>query len=293
MRAENQALWDSYARSLRAANRSEKTITSYHLAWRELDAFLGAEISQSQKDDIRRYLGARLSEISPVTVGIRFRSLRAQFRWMVAEDIITRSPMDGLRQPAVRDVPPAVLDDEQLRRLLKACEGKEFEDRRDTAIVRLMLEPGGIRLGEVTGMHVTDLLMDASLFSVTGKGNKTRWLGFGAKTGQALDRYLRMRAAHRRKRLPGLWLGTRGVLSSSGIAQLIGRRGVQALGIHVHPHQLRHSSADAWFRNGGSEGDAMQLWGWSSDLMPKRYGRSAAADRARQAARKAALGDRL
>ena len=49
----------------------------------------------------------------------------------------------------------------------------------------------------------------------------------------------------------------------------------------------------AWLANGGQEHDLMRLAGWRSPQMVGRYAASAGAERARDAYRKAALGDRL
>ena len=51
------------------------------------------------------------------------------------------------------------LTDDELRRLIKACAGKELRDRRDEAIVRLMAETG-MRAGEVVGLTVADVDLD-------------------------------------------------------------------------------------------------------------------------------------
>ena len=50
--------------------------------------------------------------------------------------------METISPPAVPEQPVPVLDDDTLTRLLKACAGNTFENRRDTAIVRLFLDTG-------------------------------------------------------------------------------------------------------------------------------------------------------
>jgi integrase/recombinase XerC len=48
----------------------------------------------------------------------------------------------------VPEKPLPVIPVDDLRKLLKACEGREFLELRDTALIRLMLEPGGMRRAE-------------------------------------------------------------------------------------------------------------------------------------------------
>ena len=69
-------------------------------------------------------------------------------------------------------------------------------------------------------------------------------------------------------------------------------RGERA-GLKVHPHQLRHSYADAMLASGMQEGDLMQLAGWRSREMLKRYAAARATDRALTAARRFNPGDLL
>lgn len=292
----NRMHFRSWERELRARNRADLTVKTYRQAYDHLVArYPDRDVTELTTDDLRRHVAASLIELKATTVGIRFRALRAFYNWAVAEEIIERSPMARMTEPKITDEPPAVLDDADLRKLLKACEGKTFMDRRDMAIIRLFCEPGSPRVAEMASIRIEeDLDMGRDLVRVRGKGDRVRFIPFGSKTGQALDRYLRMRAKHPAARSPMLWLGNRsGAMTAGGIGQMLTRRAEQAGIGHVHPHQLRHTAAHAWADSGGSEGDAMELFGWKSPEMPRRYGRSARTARAHRAARRASLGDRL
>jgi integrase len=65
-------------------------------------------------------------------------------------------------------------------------------------------------------------------------------------------------------------------MTASGICQMISRRGREA-GLHAWPHRFRHHFSHTWLDCGGAEGDLMELNGWTSPQMLRRYGASARA----------------
>jgi integrase len=70
-------------------------------------------------------------------------------------------------------------------------------------------------------------------------------------------------------------------LTPNGIKIMLKRRGTAAGVTDTHAHRWRHNFAHEWHRAGGNTGDLMLL-GWASDDMPRRYGASAAAERAQE-----------
>jgi site-specific recombinase XerD len=285
----------AYRRALKARNRSDRTIQNYEETILQLaDHHGGADVLELKQPDVEDYITSVLQNHASTTAAVRFRALRAFFNWAVAEEIIDRSQMARMHEPSVTEEPVPVLPDDSLRALLKACAGKHFDDRRDTAIIRLFCEPGSPRVSEMAGLLIESLDMRRDQIRVHGKGDKIRDIPFGPKTGQALDRYLLVRRKHPKAALPELWLGARNMaLTVSGVAQMLRRRSDQAGIPHVHPHQLRHTAAHVWHDQGGSEADAMALFGWASAEMPRRYGASARTERAHRAARRTTMADRL
>ena len=59
------------------------------------------------------------------------------------------------------------------------------------------------------------------------------------------------------------------------------RRGEKA-GVAVHSQRFRHHFSHTWLDRGWAEGDLMELNGWSSPHMLRRYGASARSVRARR-----------
>jgi integrase/recombinase XerC len=240
-----EPLLASWLRSLRARNVSPATLTTYRTAAEQLVTFL-AERDITRAADVDRaaveeWIGHLLDTRSAATASNRYRAIQQWFAWMVEEDELAESPTARMKPPHVPEQDVEVLAVEQIRALLKVCEGRDFTSRRDTAIIRLFADTG-MRLAELAGLRLDDVDLDSGAAAVLGKGRRPRTCPFGARTAQSLDRYLRVRAAQRgANATDALWLAEqgRGAMQSSGIAQMLKRRGLAAGIAGLHTRRFR------------------------------------------------------
>ena len=121
---------------MRYRGLADSTQRIYSGAVREMVVYLVAAEGNPAPDRVTRrqveaFVRQRLGVRKPATVSAEFRALQQFWKWMVREDEITVNPMVGLEAPIVPEQPVPVLEVEQMRAVLKTCQGNSFVERRD------------------------------------------------------------------------------------------------------------------------------------------------------------------
>lgn len=251
------------------------------LTRRNLSGYFAWMSEQTKKDG---------EAVTKSTVATQFRRLQQFFRWMLDDDVLQVSPMQGLKAPKPQEVPVPVVSIEAMRAMLAVCDPKTFLGIRDEAILRLFVDAGP-RLSELAGIKMADFDLKTFTVRVTGKGDKVRDLPISPKTAKALAKYIRVRASQSHSSLPWLWIGKRGQFKRAGIDTMIERRAIDAGIGQMNAHRFRHTFAHMFRAGGGQAHELMKLCGWTSEAMARRYGASAIAEEARATHRRIAPGD--
>ena len=227
----------SFRLHLAAEGKAAKTVRTYTeaVAW-----FAAAHLiprttctrwEQVSGHDVQRWLVHLLTRYSDAYASNQFRALQQFFRWLAEEEQLP-DPMTRLRAPKVTEKLVPVFTSEELSALEKACQGRCFAQRRDTAIIAV-LTATGIRAGELAAIRYdphdprrSDLDLWSREITVGGKGGRPRVVKIGHQAARALDRYLRVRSKHAQAWRRELWLGVnnRGPMTANGIYQMIARR---------------------------------------------------------------------
>ncbi|WP_066886016.1 tyrosine-type recombinase/integrase [Carbonactinospora thermoautotrophica] len=263
----------SFVLSLQAEGRSPHTVTTYRRAVSLLAGWLLAQESGPRRwadvtrDDLEAFFADLLRDHRPGTARTYHSCLSAFFRWLHERGDIDHNPMRRVPRPRVPSKIVPVLTNDELRQLLRPPRGRRFTELRDYAIVRVFLATG-LRLSGVARLLVEDVDLPARRIRTIAKGGHEIRVPIDSKTALSIDRYLDAREKHPLAHLPELWLGARGhgALTSIGVYRAIKRRYP-----NVHPHRFRHTFADRWLARGGSEQDLMEIAGWRTHDMLRRY----------------------
>ena len=202
-------------------------------------------------------------------------SVRGFHRHLADEGAVESDAAREIKPPKLASRLPKAITIDQMSTLLGAVTGDDVLTLRDRALLE-MLYATGARVSEAVGLNVDDVMDDAEIVRLIGKGSKQRVVPVGSFAREAVDAYLvraRPVLSARGRATPGLFLGQRGQrLSRQGawlVIQSVARRaGLEA---HVSPHTFRHSFATHLLQGGADVRVVQDLLGHSSVATTQLY----------------------
>ena len=213
--------------------------------------------------------------LDPASQARILSTVRSFYRWLFETQRIEADPASGLRNPKLPRRLPAFLTEGESAALLDLT-ATDFLTARLGCLLEL-LYAAGLRVSELTGLDLQDLLMEQRTLRVLGKGSKERLVPFHEKAAAVLQDYLARRrewiAARNLPPTPALFLNQRGgrLTPTSVRTFLAAALEKAALRARVSPHALRHSFATHLLSHGMDLRAIQELLGHASLSTTQRY----------------------
>jgi integrase/recombinase XerD len=195
-------------------------------------------------------------------------AIRTYYGFLVGEGRVADDPSDRLESPRRGRSLPETLSVKEVEVLLGSPKVDQPLAWRDRALLELGYG-AGLRVSELCGLGLTDLLLSENLVRVFGKGGKERMIPIGRSIIGAVSVYLHTMRPELDKGKSGgrVLLNARGQPLSRVGAWGIVKRASERVGMtkRVTPHTLRHSFA-THLLEGGADLRAVQEMLGHADL---------------------------
>ena len=266
---------------------SPHTATAYARDLARLQEFAGTDpLPKLTSHDIRHFVGRLHSGgLAPTSIARTLSAWRSFFQWLSDRGQAKVNPVVGVRGPKRAKRLPKALSADQAVTLAAQLPDETVLAQRDHAIVELLYS-SGLRLSELTSLDrryfdgagsrsesTSWVDLEAAEATVRGKGRKMRTVPIGAPALEALKRWLAVRAMVRGCDERALFVSARGERLAARSVQarlaLLARR--LGLGVHVHPHMLRHSFASHLLQSSGDLRAVQELLGHASIATTQIY----------------------
>ncbi len=159
---------------------SAHTVRSYKNDLAQYISFLSLQYPELTPENVtfravRSWIVSMLgNKYSSVSVHRKISCLRAFYRYLRKEGVISTDPMEKIVLPRKTKKLPVFIGEEDMERLLDSFAfGEDFSGARNRAIIEILYTTG-MRKSELTGLRDSDVDLEAALVKVTGKRNKQR-----------------------------------------------------------------------------------------------------------------------
>lgn len=213
--------------------------------------------------------------LSPRSLSRLVSAVRGFYRFLHVENYTDKNPALLLETPRTGRRLPDVLTVEEVDRLIGAVRLDQPQGERNRTMLELMYGCG-LRVSELTGLHLSDLFFAEGFIRVSGKGSKERFVPVNTRAARLVQSYIDTVRSHQpvnKDDTDTVFLSRRGAGLTRAMVFTVIRRAAADAGIEkkVSPHTLRHSFATHLLQGGADLTDIQAMLGHSSITTTEIY----------------------
>jgi site-specific recombinase XerD len=202
MQTSLTAAHQRFTENLRSTGKAQATVIAYSKDIEQLVDFVAKkgkteapEVNSEDIDEFKELL--KKQRYTGKSISRKINSIKAFFRFLIGEAVITDNPADIILHPKFDQSPPRILSKIEYRALRDTCRG----DARMASIVELLLQTG-MRISELASLQTTDVDLERNIIYVQAQNSRpARKVPLNTAAKSSLMDYLQIRPRAREKTL--------------------------------------------------------------------------------------------
>lgn len=220
----------------------------------------GMTLPEVETKTVRVWFSVLLDQgLTPRTIRRKASSLKSFYKYLIRNEIVGASPMEGVPLPKLAKKLPEFVEEKSMGQLLTVV---NFEMSYKGSLEKLVIElfyHTGIRLSELVNLKLSDVSLASGQLKVLGKRNKERIIPFSSQLSETISQFI----AYRNSTSDYLFVTEKGSQVYSKMIYRIVNRYLEKVTTLTKksPHVLRHTFATHMLNNGAELNAIKELLG--------------------------------
>ncbi len=278
--------WDIYIRQFKGYLKLERSLANNSIEayirditkLKEFFEINEKEVSplKASQQDLVDYLEF-LNELgmSPYSQARMVSGLKAFFKFLLYEELITQDPSELIEAPKLGRKLPDTLSVDEIDEVMAQIDHSKPEGARNRAMLETLYS-SGLRVSELIDLRISNVYSDIGFLRVIGKGDKERLVPIGKSALKYVEIYRKEVRVHQKIKEgceDFLFLNRRGAPLSRVMVFMIIKDLTAKAGIkkNISPHTFRHSFATHLIEGGADLRAVQEMLGHESITTTEIY----------------------